>query len=164
MSSGHSIVLLTITKLVDMVEEKTLVLLDEPESHLHPPLLSAFTRALSDLLHARNGVAIVATHSPVVLQEVPRSCVWKMTRIRAEGRSDRPERETFGENVGILTREIFGLEVSKSGFHEMMLRAVDGGQSFESIVSEYKGQLGAEARAIVLSLIAARESREASDQ
>lgn len=160
MSSGHSIVLLTITKLVDAVEEKTLVLLDEPESHLHPPLLSAFTRALSELLYSRNGVAIIATHSPVVLQEVPRSCVWKLTRFRTEGRSDRPERETFGENVGILTREIFGLEVSKSGFHEMMRHAVEVGGTFDSIVADYGGQLGAEAKAILLSLIAARESGE----
>ncbi|MEY4588734.1 MAG: hypothetical protein RL497_810, partial [Pseudomonadota bacterium] len=45
MSSGHIIVLLTITMLVDKVEEKTLVLLDEPECHLHPPLLSAFVHA-----------------------------------------------------------------------------------------------------------------------
>ena len=67
MSSGHAIVLLSVTKLVETVEEKTLILLDEPESHLHPPLLSAFTRALSDLLVNRNGVAIIATHSPVVL-------------------------------------------------------------------------------------------------
>jgi hypothetical protein len=163
MSSGHSIVLLTITKLVDTVEEKTLVLLDEPESHLHPPLLSAFTRALSDLLHNRNGVAIVATHSPVVLQEVPKSCVWKLTRIRAEGRSDRLERETFGENVGILTREVFGLEVSKSGFHEMMQQAADSGATFQAIVAEYNGQLGAEARAILLALIASRDSRTSTE-
>jgi predicted ATP-dependent endonuclease of OLD family len=161
--AGHSIVLLTITKLVDTVEEKTLVLLDEPESHLHPPLLSAFTRALSELLYSRNGVAIIATHSPVVLQEVPRSCVWKLTRFRAEGRSDRPERETFGENVGILTREIFGLEVSKSEFHEMMQHAVEVDGTFDSIVADYGGQLGAEARAILLSLIAARESGEGND-
>lgn len=162
MSSGHAIVLLTITKLVDTVEEKTLVLLDEPESHLHPPLLSAFTRALSDLLHDRNGVAIVATHSPVVLQEVPRSCVWKLTRIRAQGRSDRPERETFGENVGVLTREIFGLEVSKSGFHEMLQEAVDQGGSFNEILKTYGGQLGTEAKAILLTLIAARDGKPES--
>jgi predicted ATP-dependent endonuclease of OLD family len=149
---------------LDTVEEKTLVLLDEPESHLHPPLLSAFTRALSDLLHSRNGVAIIATHSPVVLQEVPRSCVWKLTRIRTEGRSDRPERETFGENVGILTREIFGLEVSKSGFHEMLQRAVDTGGTFDSILSDYEGQLGAEAKAVLLSLIAARDSDAATQK
>lgn len=48
LSSGHAIVLLTIAKLVEKVEEKTLVLLDEPESHLHPPLLSVFIRTLSN--------------------------------------------------------------------------------------------------------------------
>ena len=91
MSSGHAIVLLTMTKLVDTVDEKTLVLMDEPESHLHPPLLSAFTRALSELLTNRNGVAIIATHSPVVVQEVPKSCVWMMERSRAEGVTARPQ-------------------------------------------------------------------------
>jgi predicted ATPase len=163
MSSGHSIVLLTITKLVDAVEEKSLVLVDEPESHLHPPLLSAFTRALSDLLRSRNGVAIIATHSPVVAQEVPRTCVWKLNRLRAEGRADRPERETFGENVGVLTREVFGLEVKKSGFHEMLERAVAVGGTFESIYAKYNGQLGFEAQAIVRSLITARDSSSASN-
>lgn len=164
MSSGHAIVLLTITKLVDTVEEKTLVLLDEPESHLHPPLLSAFTRALSDLLHDRNGAAIVATHSPVLLQEVPRSCVWKLTRIRSQGRSDRPERETFGENVGVLTREVFGLEVSKAGFHELLEQSVAQGESFDEIMQSYGGQIGTEAQAILLSLIAARDASAQATQ
>lgn len=47
LSSGHKIVLLTLTRLVEKVEERTLVLIDEPEAHLHPPLLSAMTRAIS---------------------------------------------------------------------------------------------------------------------
>ncbi len=81
LSSGHKIVLLTITRLVELVEEQTLVLIDEPEGHLHPPLLSAFIRSLSDLLLTRNGVSIIATHSPVVLQETPRDCVWKLRRV-----------------------------------------------------------------------------------
>ncbi|GAC1038749.1 AAA family ATPase [Pseudomonas sp. No.117] len=158
MSSGHKIVLLTITKLVDTIEEKTLVLMDEPESHLHPPLLSAFTRALSELLQDRNGVAIIATHSPVLVQEVPKSCVWKLTRLRTAGRSDRPERETFGENVGVLTREIFGLEVTKSGFHEVLQNAVDEGGNFESIMFDYEDQLGIEAQALLRTLLATRNA------
>ena len=107
LSSGHKIVVLTITRLVETVEEKTLVLMDKPEAHLHPPLLSAFVRALSDLLLNRNGVAIIATHSPVVLQEVPRSCAWKIWRSGSKVDVERPEIETFGENIEILTREVF---------------------------------------------------------
>lgn len=160
MSSGHMIVLLTITKLIETVEEKTLVLIDEPESHLHPPLLSAFVRALSELLSNRNAVAIIATHSPVVVQEVPKSCVWKLYRIHTESNTYRPEEETFGENVGTLTRDIFGLEVSKSGFHEVLKKAVLDGKSFDQIYSEYDGQLGFEAQAILRGLIAERSANE----
>ena len=39
LSAGHKIVLLTLTRLVQTVQERTLVLIDEPEAHLHPPLL-----------------------------------------------------------------------------------------------------------------------------
>ncbi|WP_336159140.1 AAA family ATPase [Amycolatopsis sp. VC5-11] len=157
LSSGHKIVLLTMTRLVESVEEKTLVLIDEPESHLHPPLLSAFVRALSDLLADRNGVAIIATHSPVVLQEVPRRCVWKIRRSGRQSVIERPTLETFGENVGTLTREVFGLEVSKSGFHRIIADAVDQGMSFERIEEYFEGSLGGEARILARSLIAIRD-------
>ncbi len=158
MSSGHAIVLLTITKLIETVEEKTLVLIDEPESHLHPPLLSAFTRALSDLLINRNGVAIVATHSPVVLQEVPKSCVSILRRSRLVASVDRPEKETFAENVGVLTREVFGLEVSKSGFHSLLEGSVAEGKSYEDVVQEYQDQLGFEGKAVLRSMILMRDA------
>ncbi|UGA37355.1 ATP-binding protein [Chromobacterium haemolyticum] len=157
MSSGHAIIMLTITKLIATVEEKTLVLIDEPESHLHPPLLSAFIRALSELLHDRNGVAIVATHSPVVLQEIPSSCVWKINRIKDVVKNSRPDVETFGENVGVLTREVFGLEVVASGFHKMLLQSVKDGCGYDEILSSYDGQLGFEARAILRAMIASRD-------
>ncbi|WP_444918755.1 AAA family ATPase [Microbulbifer sp. JMSA003] len=160
MSSGHAIVLLTITKLIETVEEKTLVLIDEPESHLHPPLLSAFTRALSDLLVNRNGVAIIATHSPVVLQEVPKSCVSILRRTRLVLNVDRPEGETFAENVGVLTREVFGLEVSKSGFHDLLAGSVDEGKNFEEIEEEYQHQLGFEGKAVLRSMITIKGLQE----
>jgi ABC-type transport system involved in cytochrome c biogenesis ATPase subunit len=158
LSSGHKIVLLTITRLVETVEERTLVLIDEPEAHLHPPLLSAFVRSLSDLLIDRNGVAIIATHSPVVVQEVPKNCVWKMRRAGEVVVIERPEIETFGENVGALTREVFGLEVTVTGFHKMLVEEVERGGIYEAILSAFGNELGAEARAIVRALVAARNA------
>ncbi|EKW1653667.1 AAA family ATPase [Citrobacter freundii] len=157
MSSGHAIVILTITKLIETVEEKTLVLLDEPESHLHPPLLSAFTRALSELLNNRNGVAIIATHSPVILQEVPKTCVSILRRTRLIASVNKPENETFAENVGVLTREVFGLEVSKSGYHELLSKSVLQGKTYEDIEEEYQHQLGFEGKAILRSMIMNRD-------
>jgi hypothetical protein len=156
LSSGHKIILLTMTKLVETVEERTLVLIDEPEAHLHPPLLSAFVRALSDLLVDRNGVAIIATHSPVVLQEVPRACAWKLRRSGREVRAERPEIETFGESVGILTREVFGLEVTQSGFHRLLEQSANKNQDFNALVEDFRGELGAEARAVAQAIVASR--------
>ncbi|RUO32424.1 AAA family ATPase [Aliidiomarina soli] len=158
MSSGHAIVFLTITKLVATVEEKTLVLLDEPESHLHPPLLSAFIRALSDLLLDRNGVAIIATHSPVVLQEIPKSCAWKIHREGISIEVERPRIETFGENVGILTSEVFGLDVERSGFHQLLKSSVETGKPYDEIIQRYDRQIGMEGRAILKVLLATRET------
>lgn len=159
LSSGHKIVLLTITRLVETVQEKTLVLLDEPEAHLHPPLLSAFIRGLSDLLINRNGVAIIATHSPVVLQEVPQSCVWKVRRTGNRALAERPDIQTFGENVGLLIREVFGLEVTESGFHKMLRDAVAELPDYQAVVRKFNDELGDEARAIVQGLIAARDTQ-----
>lgn len=158
MSSGHAIVLFTITRLVDTVGEKSLVLLDEPEGHLHPPLLSAFLRTLSDLLYIKNGVAIIATHSPVVLQEVPKSCVWKVIRSREVINTERPEIETFGENLGVLTREVFALEVNNSGYHSLLTKSVDSGESYEDILAEYKGQIGLEGRTVLKAMVLNRDA------
>lgn len=158
MSSGHAIVILTITELVSRVEEKTLVLLDEPESHLHPPLLSAFIRSLSELLLDRNGVAIIATHSPVVLQEIPKSCVWKIIRKGTEVRASRPKKETFGENIGVITDEIFGLMIEKSGFINELNIHVMNGLSYDEILEKFGYQLGIEGRSILKVLIADREN------
>lgn len=154
LSSGHKIVLLTITRLVEVVEERTLVLLDEPEAHLHPPLLSAFTRALSSLLGSRNAVAIVATHSPVILQEVPSDCVWIIERSGDEVRSQRPGIETFGENVGILTSEVFTLEVTSSGYHRLIRDILNRspGLTYKELLQKFDGKVGSEGRALMQAL------------
>jgi AAA15 family ATPase/GTPase len=157
LSSGHKIVLLTITRLIETLQEKSLVILDEPEAHLHPPLLSAFIRALSDLLLDTNGVAIIATHSPVILQEVPKSCVWKLRRVGSEAIAERLEIESFGENVGVLTNEVFGLEVTSSGYYKLLSEVVEKKQSYEAVLSHFNNQLGMEARAIAMSLIATKK-------
>lgn len=160
LSSGHKVILLTVAKLVETVEEKTLVLLDEPEEHLHPPLVSAFIRALSNLLIYRNGVGIIATHSPVIVQEVPKKCVWILRRSGDELVADRPQIETFGENLGILTSEIFGFEVTNSGFNKMLNDTVAKKSDYESALRVFKGQLGDEGKSMLRCLMHEKEQIE----
>jgi hypothetical protein len=97
----------------------------------------------------------------VILQEVPRRCVWKVRRSGLITEVERPEVETFGENVGVLTREVFGLEVTRSGFHRLLDDAVDNTPQYDAVVENFSGQLGGEALALIRALVAS--SREARD-
>ncbi|WP_327415265.1 AAA family ATPase [Streptomyces sp. NBC_01233] len=153
LSSGHAMVVLTMTELVGRVAEQSLVLVDEPETHLHPPLLASFVQTISDLLTERNGVAVIATHSPVVLQTVPRSCVYKLIRHGEASRAERPQIETYGENVGVLTHEVFGLEVMRSGFYSEIADAVAQRDSYEEVLAHFGGNLGGEAKGLVRILL-----------
>jgi hypothetical protein len=157
LSAGHKIVLLTMTRLIEHVSERTLVIIDEPETHLHPPLLAAFMRALSDLLTERNGLAIVATHSPVVLQEIPAHCVWKLWRYGGRLGAGQPRIETYGENVGVLTHEVFGLEVTAAGFLQELRRLVDDGYSYDAVLEHFRGRLGSEAQLVLSALLGIRD-------
>ena len=105
----------------------------------------------------KNGLAIISTHSPVILQEVPKNCIWQLYRNNTILRAVRPERETFGENVGVLINDVFGLEVTHSGFHGMLLQMVEAGLTYEEILNKFDFRVGMEARSILRILLANRE-------
>lgn len=152
-SSGHKYIILSITKIVEMIDPESLVLIDEPGNHLHPPLLSSFIRALSYFLRKRNGFCILATHSPVVLQEIPKSCVYYLRRYGNEFSIENPDIETFAENVGTLTGEVFKLEFENSGFYSMLSEEVKSDKSYKEILEKYNNEIGLEGRAILSVLL-----------
>ena len=136
LSSGHKIILLTVVNLVNFVEEKTLVIMDEPEEHLHPPLVSAFIRALSELMSYRNGVAIIATHS-LIVQEVPRRCVWKIRGHRKYRKFEHPEIETLERKSGEITTEIFlAMMLEALDLHTILKNVADRKNSYEKALNE----------------------------
>ena len=148
LSAGHKVILSIITRCIDVLVEKSIVFIDEPENHLHPPLLSFLIRGISKMLIKRNGVAIISTHSPIVLQEIPKSCVWRLFRDGSTSYAIRPEIETFGTNIGVLTNVIFGYEVKKTGFNTLLQNVVNESDDYESVLEEFNYQLGDEARSI----------------
>lgn len=154
MSAGHKEVLSIVTRCIDQLAEKTILFLDEPENHLHPPLLSSMIRGISKMLIKRNSVAIISTHSPIVLQEIPKSCVWILNREEDYLQGNRPQVETFGTNVGVLTNEVFGYEVKKSGFNALLRKVVAENNTYDEVLERFNGELGDEARSIVRALLA----------
>lgn len=163
LSTGHKIIIKSLTHLVNSVTEKSLILYDEPETYLHPPLISAYLRAMSWLLIDRNAIGILTTHSPIILQEVPKSCVWKILRRGDVFNALRLETETFGENISLLNYEVFNLTVSNSSFIDLLETEVrniikehpqkTNIEIFNQVIRIFKGELGTEARSHLMKSI-----------
>lgn len=155
-STGHKIALHVIVQLVAGARPRSLVLFDEPEAHLHPPLMAALMHAVRVILTQVNAFCIVATHSPVLLQETLARHVRIVRRVGQVLEVKIPSLETFGENLGILTYDSFGLTSRSTDFHEALDLLVEGCASPEMVEALFTPGLSGQARAYVLSRFAAK--------
>lgn len=114
---------------VGFIEDRSIILFDEPETHLHPGLLSTLIAILHEILREFQSFAIVATHSPILLQQVPRRYVRLMKRRGAKTTIGLPPLETFGEDLGELTRRVLDLAEPEIDFHAFIERLVLDGKS-----------------------------------
>lgn len=154
-STGHKIVMHVICSLVAYVEPRALVLFDEPETHLHPPLLASLMHSLRSVLTEKDAYAVVATHSPVVLQETMARHVHVISREGAQTVVHRPVAETFGENIGILTSSIFNLTSEVTDFNETLRRLAGQVQNLDELEALFETSgLSLQARAYVMSVLA----------
>ncbi len=150
MSSGHQIVLHILTGLVATLRNRGLVLIDEPETHLHPPLLAALMTGIRTILEELQAYAVVATHSPVVAQETPAAQVRILSRSGTSVLVRPAGIETFGENTGILTREVFGLHPGATDFRNVLDRLVRESNNLEDVEVAFGAPLSSQARAYVM--------------
>lgn len=149
-STGHKFVLLMTVQLVAWLRADTLVLIDEPESHLHPPLLAAFLTMLRQLLEKREAHAIIATHSPFVVQETPARYVRIVSRHVNRTTVALPSNETFGEEIGTISREVFRLN-SRVGEFTDVLRTLARRYSLDELEAQFRNGLSGQGRALVIA-------------
>ncbi len=149
LSSGHKISVNTIVQLVAALQQRSLVLIDEPEAHLHPPLLAALMKGIGIALEAHKSYAVIATHSPVVLQEIAGCYAHVLRRHGSRNSVEEPVIETFGENIGLLTRHVFNLDNSQSDYIGV-LEQLATNLSMEDIEQLFEQGLSSQARALVM--------------
>ncbi len=162
LSTGHKFVLHSLTNLLANIDPRSIVLFDEPESHLHPPLLAILMKSIRYILNKKNAFMIVATHSPVVLQETLYTNVYVIQRKGDIIQIKRPEIQTFGENIGIITSHIFGLSSDYTDYHSELDKLLSyysdrfyysGNKLYEAIEELFENKLSMQARAYLLSKI-----------
>lgn len=144
LSSGHRIVIHTLVLLMDILQQGVVTLFDEPETHLHPPLLGAFLQSLQIICNEYNGLLIFATHSPIILQELLTENILVLRRLDSNVVYESPDIVTYGQNVSKLTRTVFGYQ--NVGFHQTIRELVDNKTLTKDNINLYN--IGSEAKNI----------------
>jgi len=159
-STGQKIVAQIAASLVAYTEPRSLVLIDEPEMHLHPSLLAVLMHAVRYVLRKYEAFAVIATHSPVVAQESLGRHVLIVERDEETTRVRAPDIETFGENVSTLTSELFGLNSEVTDFHKVLDALIKRYRSLERIEKLFQPHgLSVQARGYLLSQLPDEDER-----
>lgn len=127
LSSGEVALLRFAAFAVGSLRRGSVLLFDEPETHLHPSYISQFMDMLDRLLEESGSVALIATHSAYVVREVPSRRVRVITRAADETISiDRPTMQTFGASIDTISQFVFGDIGPRHRFQRVLEEYVKG--------------------------------------
>lgn len=108
MSSGQRLFSYLVINLLGSIRRNSLLIIDEPELFLHPTLETALITMLKSILKRYDSKAIIATHSLVVVREVPRDCVHVFEPTEDGLLIKQPPFQTFGGDIQRISSYVFG--------------------------------------------------------
>lgn len=150
LSSGQTILVHAITSLISRIDQNSLILFDEPETHLHPNAVATLFYTLSGILRKYKSYCIIATHSPIVIQEIPGKRVILFRREDESMVSNTIQIETFGENISELTRHVFDTAELES-FYKNRLKMLSEKFSFNQVLELFDHNLSMSAQSFLLT-------------
>lgn len=136
LSSGQSILLYIITEIVANIRYDAIILYDEPETHLHPNAITQLMNTIYELVNEFQSYCIIATHSPLIIRELLSKNVFVMERESNYPSLRKIGIETFGENLTVLTDEVFGNRSIPKQYKLILDRLVNDGLSYNDIINE----------------------------
>ena len=134
LSSGESTLLYLLTCIIATMRYDTLLLFDEPETHLHPNAITMLISALYKLLREYQSYAIVVTHSPLVIREIKATQVRIMDRFGDRAVIQKIQQETLGANISSLVDEIFGNMNIPKYYRERIKVLINKGEKEDTII------------------------------
>lgn len=137
-SSGQNILLNVFCNIISNIRYDSLLLFDEPETHLHPNAITTLMTGINDILEKYQSYAIITTHSPLIIREIFSKNVYVMERNDTYPQVRKIGLESFGENLTVLTEEVFGNKKVDKYYKKVITELVDKGNSYQSIVDLLK--------------------------
>tara|TARA_Y100001960_G_scaffold321122_1_gene395217 strand:- start:884 stop:2785 length:1902 start_codon:yes stop_codon:yes gene_type:complete len=151
LSSGQRILVQFVTSIIARIEKNSIILFDEPETHLHPNAIAIMFGILRELLVEYDSFAILATHSPIIIQEIPSKRVTVLERSNNITTSSLLKPESFGESISEITDMIFDTYTIKNLYKEE-LKVLSEWNTYEEVNLLFNNKLSFNARSYLLSL------------
>lgn len=159
LSSGQNILLFIITEIVANIKYDSLVLYDEPETHLHPNAITQLIGTIYQLVDEFQSFCIIGTHSPLIIQELLSKNVLILEKDGDLASIRKIEIESFGENLSKLTEDVFGNRDTSKKYKEIISQQVEIGKTYDEIVGMITSDgvpLSLNARLFIVGKIAQR--------
>ncbi|WP_394136814.1 AAA family ATPase [Cytobacillus oceanisediminis] len=153
-SSGQSIFISMLCRLLSEIEDGSLIFLDEPELYLHPNAIANLARIYYEILEKFKSYAILCTHSPILVQEIPSKYVRKLFITDNNTiHYSRPNIETFGTNISDLTANIFNVLDGESLYRSKLIEwSKDSNLNEERIIDLFENGLSLKTQLYLASL------------
>lgn len=136
LSSGQSIILYIISEIVANIRYDSLLLFDEPETHLHPNAITQLVNTIYSLVGEFESYCIITTHSPLIIREMFSKNVYVMEKHDNVPSVRRIGIESFGEDSSVLTEEVFGNKEIPKHYKTKIRRLVEQGYGYDDILSK----------------------------
>jgi len=127
MSSGEQAIFNRFFSLLSLVKNNSLVLIDEPETHLHPKWLKQYIYMLNKLFSKFNAHIVIATHSPLIASDVPNECIVGLIKDWQTGHVKQFDiySNTLGGNPLNILNEVFGVSSHTGAFTYSVITQIE---------------------------------------
>lgn len=151
LSSGELVIVSCITDIIKYIAEQSLILFDEPELHLHPNAISNFMKMFNGILETYDSYAIISTHSPIIIQEIPERNVNIIIRDHDHTTVKRLGIECFGESIDNINKDVFYFDKSSLNYKRKFEEVMET-NSYEKIVKQFDDKLSLNAKIYLKTL------------
>lgn len=158
-SSGQGLAAFAMAGVLANVKAGSLILFDEPELHLHPNAIACLMRIIHRITNEYESYAILATHSPLVVREVPKRNVIHLERIGELVKAFPLHKETLGEDVAEITRTIFETKAIRSTYMDVLTEMAEV-YSFDEALKYFDNNLSINATAFLAAQYPEKKSKK----
>jgi predicted ATPase len=165
-SSGETMFLYSISAIMAKIRNDSLIIMDEPEQHLHPRAVTALMHSVYKILKMYDSYALISTHSPYVIRELVSPNVLIFKRFDDELAVKRIGIESFGEDVSVLSDVVFGNMSEEKRYERFIEDVVERNKyDYDASIAELQtgpNSLGLNAKLLIRSVINRRNETSQS--